>query len=129
VLVHPSCEYAMLRSVRVACLTLLALPAFAFAQADDTAIPASTCIKPSVPAATITLDKAAAEKLNAESRAYASCGDAYMKARRATAEKYQQIANAQIGAANAFAADYNAFATALGDFSKAQAAKAAQEKK
>ncbi|MDO9452899.1 MAG: hypothetical protein Q7J29_08560 [Stagnimonas sp.] len=119
----------MLRSVRVACFTLLALPAFAFAQVDDTAIAASTCIKPSVPAATVTLDKAAAEKLNAESRAYAGCGDAYMKARRATAEKYQQIANAQVSAANAFAADYNAFAAALGEFSKAQAAKAAQEKK
>lgn len=119
----------MLRSVRFATACLLALPAFAFAQADDTAVPAASCIRPAVPAAGAALDKAAADKLNTESKAYAACADAYMKARRATADKHQLIANGHVNAANALAADFNAYATALDAFSKAQAAKAAKEKK
>ncbi len=128
---YPVRELAMLRSTLVApvALTLLlALPAFAFAQADDTLVPPSSCVKPTVPAAGTALDKAAAEKLNSESKAYSACADAYMTARRTAANKYQLIANTQINAANAFAADFNTFATALDGFSKAQAAKAASDK-
>ncbi|MES2683903.1 MAG: hypothetical protein V4650_10330 [Pseudomonadota bacterium] len=112
---------------RFACLVLLALPGLAFAQVDDTAVPLPTCVKPALPAIGATLDKAAAEKLNGDSKVYAACADAYMKARRATADKYQAVANAQITAANGFAAEFNAYASSLSAFSKAQAA--AQPKK
>ena len=111
-------------SARFACVTLLALPGLVLAQVDDTAVPLPTCVKPAVPAIGATLDKAAAEKLNSDSKTYAACADAYMKARRATADKYQAVANAQITAANGFASEFNAYATSLDAFSKAQAAKA-----
>lgn len=116
----------MLRIARLACITLLTLPAAAFAQLDDMAVPAPTCVKPIVPAATASLSKPAADKLNAEITAYASCGDSYLKARRATTAKYQAIANAHVVAANTFATDFNAFSVELGAFSKTQAAKAAK---
>ncbi len=113
----------MFRPARFACVTLLALPAFAFAQADDTAVPAATCVKPVVPAINATLTKAASDKLNAESTAYATCSSAYIAARRATTAKYQAVANAHVDASNKFTADFNAFAASLEAFSKAQAAK------
>ena len=119
----------MHRSVRFAAFCLLALPAFAFAQAEDVAVPVASCIKPVVPAVGTPLDKAKADKLNAEATAYAACADAYLKARRATTKKYQDIANTHADAGNAFATDFNGFVAALDTFSKAQAAKAAKEKK
>lgn len=118
----------MLRSLRIACLAVFALPAVALAQADDTTAPAATCVQPVVPPANKTLNKAAADKLNAESTAYAACGDAYLKARRATAAKYQAIANTHVDAANGFATQFNGFAATLDAYSKAQAAKAAKAK-
>jgi len=122
----------MRRSARLtplALIALLALPAIGHAQGDDAVPPPATCIKPVVPPPGTALDKAAAEKLNTESKAYSACGDAYMTARRAAADKHQQIANTQVGAANAFAAEFNGFAASLAAFSKAQADKAAKEKK
>lgn len=118
----------MLRSVRFAAVCLLALPAFAFAQADDVPVPAANCIKPTVPAVGTSLDKAKADKLNAETTAYGACADAYLKARRATTKKYQDIANTHADAGNAFATDFNGFVATLEAFSKAQAAKAAAAK-
>lgn len=114
----------MLRTARITCLVLLTLPALALAQVDDAAVPALTCVMPVVPAIGTKLDKTASEKLNAESTAYSSCGNAYIQARRETAAKHQAIANAQIDASNAFAADFNGYVTALGAFSAAQAEKA-----
>lgn len=119
----------MIRSACLACIALLALPVLALAQVDDTVVPPIGCVKPTVPAIGTTLDKAAAEKLNAQSAAYSACGDVYRKARRASADKYQAIANAQINAANGFAAEFNEYAASLDAFGKAQAAKAAKEKK
>lgn len=118
----------MLRTARIACFALLTLPTLVLAQADDITVPAAACVKPVVPAIGASLDKAAAEKLNTSSTAYAACADAYLKARRATSGKYQAIANAHINASNAFAAEFNAYAAALDVFSKAQAAKTETKK-
>ncbi len=118
----------MFRSARLACITLVALPLLAFAQSDDTIVPPVTCVKPAVPAIGASLTKAASEKLNAESTAYAACGDSYLKARRAATAKYQAIANAHVDASNKFATEFNAFAASLDALSKAQAAKAAKGK-
>ncbi len=120
---HPLCESAMLRSVRLACISLLCLPTFAFAQADDTTVPPPTCVKPVLPAAGTALSKTAADKLNAESTAYSACAQAYIAARRTTAAKHQAIATTQANAANTFVAEFNGFVASLDAFSKAQAAK------
>lgn len=118
----------MFRSLPI-CAALIALPALAFAQADDIAVPPASCIKPMIPAADAALDNAAAEKLNAETKAFGICADAYIKARRTAVEKYQTIANAHANAANAFATDFNNYSTALAAFSAARAAKAEKDKK
>ena len=75
------------------------------------------------------LDNVAAEKLNAETKAFGICADAYIKARRTTVETYQAIANAHANAANAFATDFNSYSTALAAFGAARAAKAEKDKK
>ena len=110
----------MFRSARVACLALAALPAFAFAQADDSVIPAAACVKPTLPALGTKLDKKAADTLNAAVNAYAACSNAYIADRRKIAAKHQAIVTAQSDAANNYAVDFNAYATALEAFSKSQ---------
>lgn len=116
------------RLARLATLAALCLPTLAFAQAADVPVPAPTCSKPVVPAIGAPLSKAAAEKLNAESSAYAGCADSYIKSLRATAASHQAIANKHTEASNAFVAEFNAFGAALTAFSKAraEAAKAAE---
>ena len=110
------------------CAALLALPSLAFAQADDSAVPASTCVKPAIPAVDAAIDNKAAEKLNADVAAYSACAEAYMKARRATAEKYQGISNAHQTAANALAVEFNGWSTALNAFGAARTAKDKKKK-
>ena len=112
----------MLRSARIACLALAALPAFAFAQADDSVIPAATCVKPVVPALGAKLDKKTADTLNGAVNAYAACSSAYIAERRAIAARHQAIVTAQTDAGNTYARDFNAYASALEAFSKSQAA-------
>ncbi len=114
---------------RLVCIASLSLPALALAQTTATPVPAATCIKPVVPAIGAKLNKAASEKLNAESTAYAACANAHIKALRATAAEHQATANRFTDASNAFVAEFNGFGTALGEFGKAQAAaaKAASE--
>ena len=125
--IHLSSDFSIMRhAAQLAATLLLALPAFAFAQADDTTIPAATCVKPVVPAVGVKLDKKAAEKLNGESTAYAACASAYIAERRAIANKHQVIVTAQTAAANAFASDFNAYATALETYSTGQKADTAK---
>lgn len=109
---------------RFACIVALSLPVLAAAQAAGTAVPAATCTKPVVPAIGTKLNKAASEKLNAESTAYAACANAHIKALRATAAEHQATANRYTDASNAYVGEFNAFGTALTAFSKAQAAQA-----
>lgn len=109
---------ALFRAALIA--SALTLPAALHAQTDDSSLPPATCIKPTVPAPSATLDEAASKKLNTESTAYQTCIDAYLKARRAVAAKYGAISKAHSDAANAQALEFNGFADRLQAFAAAQ---------
>ena len=112
----------MLRTARIAALSLALLPAFA--AADDSVVPPTTCTRPVLPDASKPLSKPAADKLNAEVAAYQTCASSYITERRAIADQHKAIATAHGNAANVFVTGFNAYAAELEAFSKAQAARA-----
>jgi hypothetical protein len=120
--------HATLRPVAftLALAATVTLPLLARAQApavaDDATVPPATCVKPALPDATKPLEKADSDKLNAQTKAYQVCADTYLKARRATAAKHQAIANANADAANALAAEFNGYASALDAYNNARKA-------